>query len=204
MAPRVRHTALRTALLATGLAVASSLAAQAAPSYQVAGTLRVDGGSTVRSWSCEAGTLNAQVTGAAGATLALSEVARAVQAVQLVVPTAGLDCDNDTMNDHMWNALNKDRHPEIRFRMESYTASPASSGTVQLQMRGTLELHGQTHPITLAASATEATTACTAPQASAIRAALAANSAPLEVSAELRTAMPPFQLSGNTPTGEMA
>jgi polyisoprenoid-binding protein YceI len=156
MAPRVRHTALRTAFLATGLAVASSLAAQAAPSYQVAGTLRVDGGSTVRSWSCEAGTLNAQVTGAAGATLALSEVAQAVQAVQLVVPTARLDCDNDTMNDHMWSALNKDRHPEIRFRMESYTASPANSGTVQLQMRGTLELHGQTHPISLAASATEA------------------------------------------------
>jgi polyisoprenoid-binding protein YceI len=155
MAPRVRHSALRTALLATGLAVASSLAAQAAPSYQVTGTLRVDGGSTVRSWSCEAQGLNAQVTGTPQAALSLAQVAGAVQSVQLVVPTARLDCDNDTMNDHMWNALEKDRHPEIRFRMQSYSASGTPGGTAGLELRGTLEIRGQSHPVTLVAEASE-------------------------------------------------
>ncbi len=136
--------------------MATSVAAQAAPTYQVTGSLRVDGGSTVRSWSCEAGTLNARVTGAEGATLSLAEVAQAVRAVQLDVPTAQLDCDNDTMNDHMWNALERDRHPRIQFRMQSYSATPANEGTVRLELRGELEMVGSTHPITLTAQATEA------------------------------------------------
>jgi hypothetical protein len=74
-------------MLAGGMALATSLAAQAAPTYQVTGTLRVDGGSTVRSWSCEAGTLNARVTGAEGSTLSIAQVAEAVRSLELDVPT---------------------------------------------------------------------------------------------------------------------
>jgi polyisoprenoid-binding protein YceI len=156
MAHRLRYAAVRAAMLTGGMAVATSLAAQAAPTFQVTGTLRVDGGSTVRSWSCEAGTLNARVTGAEGATLSLAQVAQAVRSVQLDVPTGDLDCDNDTMNDHMWNALERDRHPRIQFRMQSYSATPAEGGTVRLELRGDLEMLGTAHPITLTAQATEA------------------------------------------------
>jgi polyisoprenoid-binding protein YceI len=59
------------------------------------------------------------------------------------------------MNDHMWNALERDDHPRIQFRMESYSATPAEGGTVQLELRGELEMAGATHPITLMAVATE-------------------------------------------------
>jgi polyisoprenoid-binding protein YceI len=157
MSSRLHSAAFRPALFVVGLAASASLlSAQGTPAYDVSGSLRVDGGSTVRSWSCEAGQISARVAGAAGSTLTLADVAGAVQSVQFDVPTALLDCSNDTMNDHMWNALERDRHPQIRFRMERYTASAPANGAVRLELRGTLEMLGQSHPITLVANATEA------------------------------------------------
>lgn len=146
----------RSALLVGGLFAAASLSAQDAPRHEVTGTLRVDGGSTVRSWSCDATSLEARVTGNPGAPLTLADVAGAVRTVELDIPTARLDCDNDTMNDHMWNALESGRHPQIRFRMQSYSAVPSNSGTARLELRGTLQMLGNDHPVTLVAEATEA------------------------------------------------
>jgi len=147
---------LSATLLAAGLAVAPPPAlAQSGVSYQVTGDLRVDGGSTVRSWSCEATTVNAQVAGAPGASLALTGLAGAVQSLRLEIPSGDLDCDNDTMNDHMWNALQTRDHPRILFQMQGYTvAAPGGSGA-QIELRGGLEMAGATHPITLRLEATE-------------------------------------------------
>jgi polyisoprenoid-binding protein YceI len=131
----------------------AAVSAQAGPSFQVSGTLRVDGGSTVRSWSCEAKTLQARVTSAPGATLQIGTLGDAVRAVELDVPVARLDCDNDTMNDHMWSALDSKKHEMIRFRMQSYAVTAGAAGTSTLSLRGNLELHGQTRPVTLTAQA---------------------------------------------------
>jgi polyisoprenoid-binding protein YceI len=148
-------TLLSTAFLAAALAAVPPPAlAQSGATYQVTGNLRVDGGSTVRSWSCEATTLNAQVAAAPGASLALNGLEGAVQSLRLEIPSGDLDCDNDTMNDHMWNALQTDDHPRILFQMEGYTvATPGESGA-QVELRGQLEMAGTTLPITLRLDAT--------------------------------------------------
>lgn len=149
-------TLLSTAFLAAALvAVPTPAMGQTGASYQVTGDLRVDGGSTVRSWSCEATTLNAQITGAPGASLALNGLEGAVQSLRLEIPSGDLDCDNDTMNDHMWKALQTDEHPRILFQMEGYTvATPGESGA-QVELRGQLEMAGETLPVTLRLEATE-------------------------------------------------
>lgn len=131
------------------LAPAPLAAQDGAAAFAVTGTLRVDGGSTVRSWSCEASTLDVRIDANPGASLTSEGVAAAVRALQVAVPTARMDCDNDTMNDHMWNALERDRHPEIRFRMARYTATPAEAGALAIRLEGELDMTGQTHPVTL-------------------------------------------------------
>jgi polyisoprenoid-binding protein YceI len=131
----------------------TALFAQTGSPFQVSGSLRVDGGSTVRAWSCEAQTLQTRVTSAAGATLQISSLASAVRTVELDVPVARLECGNDTMNDHMWTALDAKKNEQIRFRMQSYAVTPGASGTATLSLRGNLEINGQTRPVTLTAQA---------------------------------------------------
>jgi len=157
MSFRTSTSILSAALLAAGLSVAPQpAAAQAAPGYTVSGTLRVDGGSTVRSWSCDAQSMTARITGAPGTSLALGQLAGAVSSLQFEVPTGQLDCDNDTMNDHMWSALKTSDHPRIVFRMTSYTVAPATTGPARVQIQGQLEIAGNTRPITLVGEASGA------------------------------------------------
>ncbi|CAN5690223.1 YceI family protein [soil metagenome] len=157
MAFRCSTSILSAAILAAGLSFAPPpAAAQAAPGYTVTGTLRVDGGSTVRSWSCEATTMSARMTGTPGSSLALGQLANAVSALQFEVPAAQLDCDNDTMNDHMWSALKTSDHPRIVFRMTSYSVAPATAGPARVQVQGQLEMAGETRPITLVGEASGA------------------------------------------------
>jgi polyisoprenoid-binding protein YceI len=131
----------------------TSASAQAGSPFQVSGSLRVDGGSTVRSWSCDAKTLQARVTSAPGATLQIAQLGNAVRTVELDVPVNRLDCDNDTMNDHMWTALDSKKHEMIRFRMQSYAVTQGAGGAATLSLRGNLEIHGQTRAVTLTAQA---------------------------------------------------
>lgn len=145
MAPRFGWTALALAAMAVAFVDVSPVQAQ---NFNVTGQLRVDGGSTVRSWSCEAKTVTTRITPRPGEGSFLQRLGQAVQALELDVPVNQLDCSNDTMNDHMWNALDARNHAMIRYRMRSYTVTPGADGS-RIQMEGTLEMLGNTHPITL-------------------------------------------------------
>ncbi len=112
--------------------------------------LWVEGGSTVRSWSCETSTFNGMVRLSQGG-LALSRLADAVQAVDLRIPAGALDCGNGTMNDHMWKALETDDHPQIRFQMERYSVGADSS----VELHGRLTIAGETRPLTMVLAVTE-------------------------------------------------
>lgn len=117
--------------------------------------LQVDGGSTVRSWTCETATFggNIRLAPALGA-FQVAALGQAVQSMDLRIPVAELDCGNGTMNDHMWNALKSRDHGEIRFQMERYTVTAeGTSGTVQMQ--GSLTIAGTTRPHTMVLNVTE-------------------------------------------------
>lgn len=112
--------------------------------------LSFDGTSTVRQWSCRAGTIDAAIEGAGEAPVdAVLQARKAVEAVVLTFPVDQLDCGNGTMNGHMRKALNAETHRTIVFRLSAYdlTAGAPVSGT----LRGTLTINGVTKPITLRA-----------------------------------------------------
>jgi polyisoprenoid-binding protein YceI len=106
-----------------------------------------DGTSSVRSWSCEAPQMNAVIDAEAGAPAAVLGGKKAVRTVDVSFPVDKLDCDNKTMNGHMWKALNSDKHKEIRFTLTSYEFSGTTG--VAGTLKGTLLINGQTKPITV-------------------------------------------------------
>ncbi len=136
------------AALATGALQPPGAAAQGPPEMDITGTLWVEGGSTVRSWDCQAGEVQAEVTPGPAARLALSELADVVSGLDVRVPVQQLDCENDTMNDHMWKALGVDDHPQIEFRMDGYDVLQESTGS-QVEVNGTLTIHGAVQPISM-------------------------------------------------------
>lgn len=106
-----------------------------------------DGTSTVRSWSCKAPRIDAVIDAEAGAPAAVLAGQKAVRTVSLTFPVAQLDCENRTMNGHMWKALNSDRHQTIRFTLTGYEL--ATAGAVSGTLQGSLLLNGQTRAITV-------------------------------------------------------
>lgn len=112
--------------------------------------LSVDGTSTVRNWSCTAGTIDAAIEaegeGPVGAVL---QARQAVEEVVLTFPVDRLECGNGTMNGHLRKALHAETHRSIVFRLSGYdlTAGAPVAGT----LRGTLTINGVTKPITLRA-----------------------------------------------------
>lgn len=119
--------------------------------------LVVDGKSTVRDFSCRAKELSARLESASPeASFALDKLAGAVREVKLEIPVRALDCDNDTMNEHMQEALGMEKNPTIELRINSYEVGTPADGVAPLKMSGELLLAGVTRPISVAAKATPA------------------------------------------------
>ena len=116
----------------------------------------VEGTSTIRSFDCRVPefTLTVAADGA-GAVAAVLQGQKAVQAVELTVPAAKIDCGNGTMNDHMRKALKTDDNAIIRFALSGYDVAANATGSAGT-VRGALSLGGAEHPIDIAAVATDA------------------------------------------------
>lgn len=139
----------------TWIGVGLALAAAVPSSSQVVitGTVTVSGGSTVRSWECAADTLRGSVALVPGATLATDGLGEAVRTLDVRVPVGWLDCRNGRMNDHMWDALEREAHPEIRYRMTGYTVTSTGPASATVELRGELTIAGTTRPHSVSASA---------------------------------------------------
>ncbi|TVP45724.1 MAG: YceI family protein [Gemmatimonadales bacterium] len=147
---------LPAVLVAAGLSLAPpGASAQAAPGYDTSGTVRVDGGSTLRAWGCDARRLNVTIAATPEGTLALDELENAVSALSFEIPVAELRCDNDRMDGHMRSALGASDHPRILFRMTSYTVGSPAGGSAPLRIQGQLEMAGDARPVTVVAEASE-------------------------------------------------
>lgn len=114
--------------------------------------LWIDGTSTIRSFTCKAGEVNAVVeVNGANAIPGLLTGEKGVKAVQVTVPAEKLDCGNGTMNDHMRNALKVAENPTIAFNLTNYDVTKSSDG-ISGTINGTLDLGGVKKPISLQAS----------------------------------------------------
>lgn len=115
--------------------------------------LWIEGSSTVRGFECQATSLTVQVDAATrGAIAAVLGGDKAVTNVNVVIPAAKLDCQNGTMNSHMWKALRANDHPEIVFRLTTYELATATEG-VQVILTGELDLGGTTKSVAVVANA---------------------------------------------------
>jgi predicted esterase len=122
----------------------------------VTGTLVVSGGSSLRSWSCEARRIllrpgrGEAVVAAPPGSSAEALVAEAVAALassggappELLVAVAELDCGGGTINRHMREAMKAQAHPWILFRVQE----GERGGETGLRLSGTLEILGQERP----------------------------------------------------------
>jgi polyisoprenoid-binding protein YceI len=117
--------------------------------------LWINGTSSVKAFQCTAGLVEADVTtNVAGAVSAVAGGDKAITAVEVRVQANKIDCQNKTMNGHMFKALKATAHPEIAFRVASYTLAKAAAGT-QATLVGTLVIGGVEKPVTIVASAKE-------------------------------------------------
>ena len=113
--------------------------------------LWIDGSSTIRSFSCKAGEVNAVVEAAGpNAIPQLLTGEKGVKTVHVTVPAERLDCGNGTMNEHMRKAIKLSEHQSIEFRLADYDVARTADG-VAGTINGTLLLGGVTKPITLKA-----------------------------------------------------
>lgn len=116
--------------------------------------LWVSGTSTVQPWKCAAKSVDARILGLPEEALTLAALTSASGGTARI-DVASLDCSNDTMNEHLRNALQAKDYPQIRFELKSYLLGAAQGGKASLAIEGALTLGGVTKPIHLDATATE-------------------------------------------------
>jgi len=122
--------------------VCAVLYAQAPAVGLSSATVTISGTSTVRNWSCPAEAAVQVTAGKPGA--AVPGFTGGVQSVAFTVPVKAIECDNDTMNEHLRTALKEKANPQIVYRMKAYTMAGSGAATVT----GQLTVAGVTRPVT--------------------------------------------------------
>ena len=122
-------------------------------SLQPKSRLWVEGTSTVKSFSCQAPTVDATIEATSPDVASLITAGeKAVQTVELTIPVKTMDCKNGTMNEHMMKALKAKEHETIVFRLSSYDLAQVGEGT-KVNLTGTLTLGGVQKTISMIANA---------------------------------------------------
>jgi polyisoprenoid-binding protein YceI len=146
------RTNVKTTLLALAILIPGSAAWTVANELlllQPQSRLWVDGTSSIKSFSCKAGEVNAVVeANGANAIPSLLTGDKDVKAVRVTIPAERLDCGNGTMNEHMRKAIKASDNKTIDFRLTDYDVTRNPDG-VAGKITGTLALGGVTKTITM-------------------------------------------------------
>ena len=123
-------------------------------SLQPQSRLWVEGGSTIRAWTCKAADVSASVE--ASGTNAVAQLfagEKVVKTVDVTLSSEKLDCGGGTMNDHMKKALKVGDFPTIAFRLATYDLKHGADG-ISGTLIGTLTLGGVKKSISIPATGT--------------------------------------------------
>lgn len=132
--PVVRRMGFVVAVaLGFALLAGSPAAAQSTVEFTVSGT------STIRGWTCSVSG-SAEVT--PGSSAPAAGFADGVQAAALTVPVADFECPDETMTEHLLEAMKPAEFPEITFRLDGYESSGGGA-----QASGTLTIQAVTSPV---------------------------------------------------------
>ena len=147
MRPIHRATLLLALLLPAGIGAQES---ELKLGTQAGSKLWVEGGSSVRSWSCDATLVEASVTGAAvAATAPAKDVSAAARRAVLTIPVEKLDCRNGTMNEHMRKALKLSANKSIEYRIAKWELTPRGDDEGTVATSGTLVIAGAEKPVSV-------------------------------------------------------
>lgn len=113
--------------------------------------MNVEGGSTIHDWSCPIESLD----GSLRLDTAEDEGASPIQRVtktQVEVPVDAIQCDNDTMNEKLREALDVNAYPKVYFSLADAQVSPlpdSGAAWFKVQATGELILAGERRQIDL-------------------------------------------------------
>ncbi len=117
--------------------------------------LWVEGGSTIKSWSCEAKDVTANIEASSGGAVAKTlSGEKAISTVDVEMTVEKIECGNGTMNDHLRTALKAKDNKSISFKLTGYDVAKSADG-VGGTLNGTLALGGMKKPISIPATGVE-------------------------------------------------
>ncbi len=140
---RMRYVVRFVAAVAVALAL---LAGSPAAAQQSTVDFTVSGTSTVRGWTCSvSGT--AEVT--PGSSTPAPGFTAGVQSATLTVPVADFECPDETMTEHLMDAMKPGEFAEITFQLDGYEASGDG-----VEASGALTIQGVSKPVSFPISLT--------------------------------------------------
>jgi len=143
---RARRIALATITTVPLLTAAALVPLRLQPETKV----WVEGGSTVRDWSCKATQVSGAVRGEGS--LAITDLQQTVRGAEITIPVKALECGNGTMNEHLRKALRTSESPTIRFQLSGHRISTTSAAEGVAKLNGRLEIAGQEKPVVVDAT----------------------------------------------------
>lgn len=150
VASRVRFPARFVTAVAMGLAL---LAGSPAAAQQSNVDFTVSGTSTVRGWTCS---VSGTAAVAPGSSAPAPGFADGVQSATLTVPVADFECPDETMTEHLMDAMKPAEFAEITFQLDGYEAAGGGADA-----SGALTILGVTRPVSFPISLTPSSTGVT-------------------------------------------
>ena len=136
-ASRTRLLPLFVAAAAAGFPLLAGSPAAAQATSRVDFT--VSGTSTVRGWTC---TVSGTARVTPGSAPPAPGFAAGVRSAALTVPVGGFECPDETMTEHLLEAMKPDEFAEITFRLDGYEAAGGGA-----EARGALTIQGVSRPV---------------------------------------------------------
>lgn len=124
--------------------------------------LWIEGTSTIHEWESGSGQVTVRMTHGPGVARpadagGLESLIRAsaVSRVEVLVPVATLHSKKSGLDKNLWKAMKSEAYPAVRCQLTRYTVTPgaAAGDTLGIRAEGTLEIAGQSRPVTLEARA---------------------------------------------------
>lgn len=135
---RITRNSLAVAVI---LPAAIALPGEPLPAQNATAEIAISGTSTVRNWTCYV-TAPVEITSGESAAAAPG-FEDGVQGVTVTVRVAEIECPEDDMMEHLQEAMQAERYPEIVYRMDGYRVG--SGNTVSTT--GTLSMVGTSNPV---------------------------------------------------------
>ena len=117
-------------------------------------TLSIDGTSTMHDYTLSTTTVTMNSTSALADIESLLQPG-ALQTLELQIPVDSFTSERDGLKKEMLKALRADKHPDITFKLGTYSVEPLAGGGINVKSAGTLTVAGVERPIELLLDVTQ-------------------------------------------------